>query len=96
MFYRIVDGKFLAFAGPHNANLATTDGFSTLTPEDYIPYFKKKNVTDVIRLNKKSYEPRRFESAGIKNTALYYLDGSNPPEKLLQRFLKVCETAKGK
>ena len=92
---RIIDGKFVAFAGPHNANNTTADGFTTLTPEDYVSYFKKKGVSTVIRLNKKSYEHARFDKYGINVSGLYYLDGSNPPEKILQRFLRVCETAPG-
>jgi hypothetical protein len=55
-FNWIVEGRFLAFAGPHNKAELTTDGYRTLTPDDYIPYFKKHNVTLVIRLNKKYYD----------------------------------------
>jgi cell division cycle 14 len=36
-----------------------------------------------------------FLSIGIKHSALYYLDGSNPPEKILQQFLRICESAPG-
>lgn len=45
----IVDGKFLAFAGPHDCSEMTKDGYRTLTPRNYIPYFKKHNVTLVVR-----------------------------------------------
>lgn len=91
----ILQGKFLAFAGPHATKARTKYGFVTLTPEDYIPYFKRKGVTDVIRLNKKQYESGRFERGGMQHHTLYYLDGANPPMALLQKFIKICETAKG-
>jgi len=47
-------GKFVAFAGPQ-VSKDGPDGYRCLTPEDYVPYFKKKKVSLVVRLNKKSY-----------------------------------------
>lgn len=44
----LVDGKFLAFAGPHSRSEMTREGYRTLTPRNYIPYFKKHNVTLVV------------------------------------------------
>ena len=61
----IRDSKFCAFAGPHNSENAVSDAYITLTPEHYIPYFKKRNVGMVIRLNKKYYDKKRFTSKGI-------------------------------
>ena len=89
-----VDGKFIAFAGPH-ATRDAMEGYRALTPDDYIPYFKKKNVTLVIRLNKKYYDARRFTSQGIDHLDLYYLDGSVPPPELLFRFIQKCEETSG-
>lgn len=91
----IVDGKFCAFAGPHNSAEESTEGYSTLTPEHYIDYFHKRNVQLVVRLNKKYYDEGRFTRAGIKHTQLYYLDGSTPPDEILQRFISVCEAEPG-
>ena len=88
----IVDGRFLAFAGPHDTRVNSLEGYHTLIPEDYIPYFNQKNVGIVIRLNKKYYDENRFKRAGIKHVDMYYLDGSVPPEHLLQRFLQICES----
>jgi cell division cycle 14 len=85
----IVDGKFLAFAGPHASRELSPEGYYTLTPDDYIPYFQKKNVTSVVRLNKKYYDEQRFKDAGISHTELYYLDGSIPTNRILQTFLEV-------
>lgn len=44
-----------------------------LTPEDYVPYFKKKHVTCVVRLNKKIYDKRQFTDHGIRHVDLYVL-----------------------
>lgn len=52
----IVPGKFLAFSGPSNKRTEYY-GYRTLVPEDYIQYFKHKNVTGVVRLNKKVSPP---------------------------------------
>jgi len=94
-FNWLVQNKFLAFAGPFEMKRDIGDGYLTLTPEDYIPYFKKNGVTLVIRLNRKCYDEKRFIRHGIKHVDLFYPDGSNPPESILQKFLKVCEGEKG-
>ena len=50
----IIKDRCFAFAGPQSSREAgLLDGYSTLTPEDYYSFFKKKNVTTIIRLNKK-------------------------------------------
>ena len=86
-----VDNKFIAFAGPHSKNESSANGCTTLRPEDYITYFKKKNVNLIVRLNKKYYESKSFTSVGIAHIDLYFLDGSNPPDDILVKFLKLCE-----
>lgn len=90
-----VDGRFLAFAGPHAEKHASPGGYYSLRPEDYVPYFKKRNVTLVVRLNKSSYEGRKFSSQGIEHMELYFVDGSNPPEHILSRFITKCEETAG-
>lgn len=87
-------GKFVAFAGPH-ASKEAMEGYFALSPDDYVPYFKKKNVTLVVRFNKKYYDARRFTSQGIDHSELYFLDGTNPPEHILFRFLQLCEETPG-
>jgi cell division cycle 14 len=94
-FNWLVYGKFLAFAGPHNTRDSTSYGYTTLVPEDYVPYFKKNNVQHVIRLNKKYYDASRFTNQGIGHTEIYFLDGSTPSDHLLQKFIKVCESVPG-
>jgi cell division cycle 14 len=89
-----MDNKFIAFAGPH-ASKEPMEGYYALSPDDYIPYFKRKNVTLVIRFNQPYYDARRFTSQGIEHADLYFVDGTNPPEKILTRFLQLCEETPG-
>ncbi|KAH9116127.1 hypothetical protein AeMF1_009895 [Aphanomyces euteiches] len=89
-----VSPKFIAFAGPHN-KFSTKNGQITLTPEHYVPYFKKMNVTLVVRLNDKCYDRNRFVSAGIDHLDLYYPDGTNAPMHILKQFIQVSERTPG-
>ena len=74
-----------AFAGPQETREAgLLDGYSTLVPEDYLEYFKQRNVRCIMRLNKKYYNAERFEKHGIHVVDLHYRDGSVPPMSLLQ------------
>jgi cell division cycle 14 len=90
-----MDGKFIAFAGPHATRETSPGGYQTLCPENYVPYYKRKNVTLVIRLNKKYYDSKRFTSQGIDHCDLYFLDGSNPPPNILRQFIQRCEETRG-
>jgi len=51
----LVDGRFLAFAGPHDARMNLAAGYHTTAVDDIIPYFRSKGISAVIRLNKKYY-----------------------------------------
>lgn len=90
-----VSPKFIAFAGPHNQYCRTPQGHVMLTPEHYIPYFKKRNVTLVVRLNDKQYDEKKFLAAGIDHLDLIYPDGTNAPMPILMRFLEACEKTPG-
>jgi cell division cycle 14 len=90
-----VAGKFIAFAGPHATREMSAGGYHTLCPSDYIPYFKKRNVTLVVRLNKKYYPADSFVSHGIDHIELEFLDGSNPPDFILAKFIDKCEQTPG-
>uniref|UniRef100_A0A3Q2NSC2 protein-tyrosine-phosphatase n=1 Tax=Fundulus heteroclitus TaxID=8078 RepID=A0A3Q2NSC2_FUNHE len=90
----IVPGKFLAFSGPHPKS-KIENGYPLHAPEAYFPYFRKQNVTTIIRLNKKIYDGRRFTNAGFDHYDLFFVDGSTPADVIVQRFLHVCEAARG-
>jgi len=87
----IVRNKFLAFAGPQYRRQVTREGCYTLTPSDYIPYFQRKNVGLVVRLNKKQYDENQFRAAGIDHYEKYYLDGSCPTYAILDKVLGAFE-----
>ncbi|XP_042271572.1 dual specificity protein phosphatase CDC14AB isoform X1 [Thunnus albacares] len=90
----IVPGKFLAFSGPH-PKTKIENGYPLHAPEAYFPYFRKHNVTTVIRLNKKIYDSKRFTDAGFDHYDLFFLDGSTPSDIITRRFLHVCESTDG-
>ncbi len=64
-------------------------------PEYYFSYFKNNNVTNIIRLNRKSYDANRFIDSGFQHDDLYFLDGSTPSDQILDKFFKITENAKG-
>lgn len=84
-------GKILAFAGPSYERHVSPEGYCTLAPADYIPYFQQKNVGLVVRLNKKNYEEQDFINAGIDHLEAFYLDGSCPPTRILRTVLDAFE-----
>ncbi|XP_030809266.1 dual specificity protein phosphatase CDC14A [Camarhynchus parvulus] len=93
-FNWIIPGKFLAFSGPHPKS-KLENGYPLHAPEAYFPYFKKHNISTVIRLNKKIYEAKRFTDAGFEHYDLFFIDGSTPSDSIVQRFLNICENADG-
>jgi len=86
----LIPGQFIAFCGPHNKS-KIEDGYPLHSPESYFPLFRKYNVADIVRLNKKMYNAKRFSDAGFQHHDLFFIDGSCPSEDILQRFIKICE-----
>ena len=70
-------------------------GYPLHAPEAYFPYFRKHNVTAIVRLNKKIYDARRFTDAGFDHFDLFFVDGSTPSDSILQRFIELAENSKG-
>ena len=91
----VVEGKLLAFSGPLSKRRELASGKFTLIPEDYVPLFKQLGVTCVVRFNNKCYDRAIFERNGIRHVDLFYEDGGNPTEEILQAFLRLCETQPG-
>jgi len=87
----IVKGKILAFAGPTYTKNVTNEGYCTLGPCDYIPYFKRKNIGLVVRLNQKNYDEQQFINAGIDHVEEFYTDGSCPHMAILERVVASFE-----
>ena len=89
----IVPGKFVAFSGPSNLRNRYNGfcGFQTKVPEDYHAIFSELGVGTVIRLNNKVYDKRRFSQHGFRHHDMFFVDGTCPPEQILQNFLRVSE-----
>ena len=68
--------------------------YRTFTPEDYVPIFKKWKVGNVVRLNKVTYDREKFIKNGIKHVDIYFLDGSTPPDNIIDEFLDLAEKDK--
>ncbi|XP_018903957.1 dual specificity protein phosphatase CDC14C isoform X2 [Bemisia tabaci] len=90
----IVPQKFIAFCGPH-ARSKIENGYHLHCPESYFSYFRKNNVTTVVRLNKKLYDASRFNNGGFDHKDLYFLDGSTPSDGILKQFMNIAENAAG-
>ncbi|CAI2733833.1 unnamed protein product [Schistosoma spindalis] len=90
----IIPNKFLAFCGPHSQT-KIENGYPLHSPEAYFPYFRKRNVTTIIRLNKKVYDAKRFTNAGFAHYDLFFTDGSCPSDHIMNRFLEICENVSG-
>lgn len=89
----IIPDKFIAFMGPLD-NISKYERRGN-TPEDYIQVFKHFNVTRVIRLNEAKYDRQKFVRNNIDHTDLYFLDGSTPPQHIVDEFLEVAERENG-
>jgi len=85
----IIPGQFMAFMGPvDHRQPGSKAGF---TPEDYAAIFKELNVSLVVRLNEEKYDRRRFQQAGIQHHDMFFIDGSNPSDEIVEGFLRASE-----
>lgn len=81
----------MAFAGPSFERHVSPEGYCTLAPADYIPYFQQKNVGLVVRLNKKCYNEQDFVDAGIDHVEAFFVDGSCPSLEILHGVIDAFE-----
>lgn len=70
-------------------------GYPLHAPETYFPYFRKRNVTTIVRLNKKIYDAKRFTDAGFDHYDLFFPDGSIPSDAITLKFIAIAEQARG-
>lgn len=75
----------LAFSSPSNTQY-DQDGYRTFTPEDYSPIFKKLGIGLVVRLNKETYDAKKFLRSGIKHMDLFFLMVQFLSKRLLTHF----------
>jgi cell division cycle 14 len=84
----IVPRKLLAFASPWMQR-QLPDGAVVCLPSDLIKPFKDKGITYVVRLNERVYNERIFTSAGLRHTDLFFADGTTPPLRIRDAFLRI-------
>lgn len=70
-------------------------GYPLHGPESYFTYFRRNNITTIIRLNKKVYDASSFTDAGFIHKDLFFMDGSTPTDSIMHQFLKIAENANG-
>jgi len=70
-------------------------GYPLHAPESYFAYFRRNDVTTIIRLNKKIYDANRFMEAGFDHRDLFFIDGSTPSDPIVKQFLDIAESAPG-
>jgi hypothetical protein len=54
----------LGYPMPYASDRLCFTGYPLHSPEAYFPYFRKNNITAIVRLNKKIYDAKRFTDAG--------------------------------
>ena len=45
----------------------------------------------MIRLNEAKYDRKKFLQQGVAHDELFFVDGSSPPEDIVEDFLSICE-----
>jgi cell division cycle 14 len=86
----IVPERFLAFSSPVSRRI-NSEGVIHFTPIDYIPIFKKWNITTILRLNKKMYDAGQFTRQGFRHEELFFPDGGLPSEIILTKFMQLLD-----
>lgn len=81
----IIPGKLLAMTSP---SINRAEG---MPPLNYIDFFKKANVSAVVRLNEKLYIDEDFYRHGIRVYPMELTDGSAPNENMITDFLMQAE-----
>ncbi len=92
-----VTPKFIAFAGPkkRTSSGSSSERYSH-APVEFICEFTARNVTDVVRLNDAhTYDESVFREHGMAHHDLFFQDCTVPSVDVIERFLDVCDAAKG-
>ena len=87
----IIPGKFLAFMGPVDKVPGEERSYGH-TASSYVNIFKHLNVTKVVRLNDPKYDPKAFTKNAIEHEDPIFVDGSVPPQNIVDQFVASCET----
>lgn len=86
----IIPNKFVAFMGPIEKRDANQRYGHH--PNKYVEIFKKWDTTRVVRLNEEKYNKNFFTREGIEHNDLFFIDGSTPPDKIVEDFMSICDS----
>ena len=85
----IIPGKFIAFMGPvDQRDSECRYGHSA---SSYVNIFKHLKVSKVVRLNDPKYDKKGFTQKSIDHEDMIFIDGSIPPEHIVDQFVSSCE-----
>ena len=98
--HEVVPGKLVAFQGPKDlrGRLHYDDdglGQRSFSPAYYLGIFRELGVSTVVRLNEAHYSARAFTDAGLEHHDLYFDDCTAPPRPVVERFLRILDSAPG-
>ena len=85
----IIPGKMMAFMGPIEKRDANQRYGHH--PNKYVEIFKRFGVSRVVRLNEEKYDKKFFLQAGIAHNDLFFIDGSTPPDGIVEDWMKVTD-----
>ena len=85
----IIPGKFMAFMGPIEKR--DTNQRYGHHPKKYVEIFKKFGVSRVIRLNEEKYDRKYFLENNIAHNDLFFIDGSTPPDNIVDQFFQMTD-----
>lgn len=86
----IIPGKFLAFMGPVDKIDGQQRAYGHAATS-YVNIFKHLKVSKVVRLNDHKYDSRAFTKNGVEHEDLFFIDGSVPPQNIVDQFVQGCE-----
>jgi cell division cycle 14 len=65
------------------AKMVDARGFRVYTPEDYLPIFRRYNVSCVIRLSEPEYDRTKFVKGRVNHIDLQFPDGACPEDECI-------------
>ena len=60
-------------------------------PNKYVEIFRKFGVKRVVRLNEDKYNKKFFTNNSIEHNDLYFIDGSTPPDGIVDQWMRITD-----
>jgi cell division cycle 14 len=82
--------------GPRDLEQGKVTNPWTHEPKKFIREFKRRRVSTIVRLNDPdTYDKKAFTSHGFDHFDVYFDDCTVPDTGVVERFLDICDGAKG-